>query len=112
MAPYSAGDFAGAADRLGQRLRTDPGDERARFYLGVSLLLTGHPDQSIEPLHRVAEESDLLSSDASWYLAVACLATGDDSRAVALLRDLAAQGGDRGDRARALLVEIEGQQKR
>jgi hypothetical protein len=112
MVPYSAGDFAGAADRLGQRLRTDPGDERARFYLGVSLLLTGHPDQSVEPLRRVAEESDLLSSEASWYLAVACLATGDDSRAVALLRDLAAQGGDRGDRARALLVEIEGQQKR
>jgi hypothetical protein len=112
MEPYAARDFAGAADRLRQRLRTDPGDERALFYLGVSLVLTGHPDQSIEPLRRVAEESDLLSSDASWYLAVACLATGDDSRAVALLRDLAAQGGDRGARARELLDEIEGRKDR
>jgi hypothetical protein len=112
MAPYDARDFAGAADRLGQRLRTDPGDERARFYLGVSLLLTGHPDQSVDPLRRVVEESDLLSSNASWYLAVACLKTGDVDRATALLRDLAAQEGNRGARARQLLGEIEGQPKR
>jgi hypothetical protein len=112
MEPYVAKDYVGAVERLNRRVRDDPGDEQARFYLGVSLLLTGHPAESVEPLRRVAEESDPLSSDASWYLAVAWIKTGDEDRAVALLQDLAAQPGDRGERARALLADIGGRSKR
>jgi cytochrome c-type biogenesis protein CcmH/NrfG len=112
MAPYVQRDFPAAAGRLGRRLGDDPNDERARFYLGVSLLLAGRAEESVEPLRRVAERHDVLSGDASWYLAAACLETGDDAGAAALLRELAGRGGDRGMRARELLERIEAEPKR
>jgi hypothetical protein len=112
MEPYVAGDFAGAATRLNRRLRAGPNDDRTLVFLGVSLLLAGEPDEAVEPLRRVAEGRGTLSGDASWYLAVACLKTGDEACAVARLNDWAAQAGDRGERARRLLQEIEGSPKR
>jgi TolA-binding protein len=107
MEPYASGDFAGAAQRLDRRLHGDPRDDRARYYLGVALLLAGRPAESLQPLREVAEGNGDAAADASWYLTAACLKTGDEARAAVLLRELASKPGPHSARARELLGELE-----
>ena len=54
IAPYRTGDFVEAVTRLDRRLRDDPGDERARFYLALSCLKMGNEDRAVALLRDIA----------------------------------------------------------
>jgi tetratricopeptide repeat protein len=86
MEPYVRDDFAVAERRLAGYLARHPRDPRALFYRGVSLLLLGRAAESIEPLERAASRPSALAGEAGWYLALACLKSGDTGRAAAQLR--------------------------
>lgn len=107
MEPYARDAWAEASSRLERRLRVEPRDERARFYLGVARLLDAKPAEAAEALRPLAEGSSDRSVDASWYLALALLETGDADAARSHLRRVASGEGPSAARARRLLGEIE-----
>lgn len=108
MEPYVASDYGTAVDRLERRLRAHPEDDRARFYLGVSYLLGGRPQDALPPLRRVAAASSELSDETAWYLALASLKSGDVAAARPILARIASTPGARSEQAREWLREIDG----
>ena len=108
MAAYEAGDFEPAARLLAKAVEESPRDDRARFYLGVTLLLLRRPAEALEPLERAAAASAAgVRLEARWYLALASLQSDRTERARAILQGVAAdRQGSRAQEARALLARI------
>jgi len=107
MVPYTSGDYAGAIERLNRVGLSHPGDDRIRFFHGVSLLLAGRPVDAESSLIVLARSPGPLAREASFYAALARLKTGDEAGALELLTPLAADETELGTRARALLAKIQ-----
>jgi tetratricopeptide (TPR) repeat protein len=103
MARYRRGDFAGAVPGLEEHLRRHADDQRAAFYLGVSLLATHQAEAAARRLERVASAGDSPYEEEAWYLlAKAHIERGDVGAAIAALDRTAALKGERAGEARAL----------
>jgi hypothetical protein len=107
MAAYRRGDYAGAERRLAARLRESPDDRAAQLYRGVALVLLRRAPEAIAPLAEAAEHGEpALAAEARWYLALARLEAGAREAAIADLRRLAADDGQRRAAARELLHRL------
>lgn len=106
MEAYARDDFAAAERDLGAHLRQDPGDRRASFYRGVSLLLLGRAGEARPPLTAAAEGQGAAALEARYYLALACLRSGEAAAAEASLLVVERDSPARRDEARALLRRL------
>lgn len=94
LAPYRAGDYVRATERLSEWVRLSPSSGEGHFYLGVAQLLAGDPQAAAVSLARA---HDLLPAarrrEVNWYQAAAAQRAGDVSGARARLQTLCAQAG-------------------
>jgi hypothetical protein len=102
---YAAGDYRGACDRLAETPGQGPLEDVRTVYLGSALALRGRHAQAVAVLGSIDlwRLPDPWGAEGLWTLSVALRATGEVARADAILRDLAAEPGPVGDRARAAL---------
>jgi hypothetical protein len=109
MARYAKQDYAGAASALRSVANAQPGLVAAKFYLGISLLLSGDRIAGIQELRdlSMAGDSPYLER-ARFYLAKGLIAEHDIHRAQQQLEDLVSQHGDLGKQATVLLSQIRG----
>jgi TolA-binding protein len=107
MARYTKQDYAGTAAALRAVTNSTPAFPAARFYLGISLLLSGDHIAGIQELRALttAGETTYLER-ARFYLAKGLIAEHDVPRAQQQLEALIAQHGDLEKQAAVLLAEI------
>ena len=107
MALYRKQDYAGAASALRTVTNSAPGFDAAKFYLGVSLLMSGERIAGIEELRALTESEDQpFLERARFYLAKGLIAEHDVHRARQQLESLIQQHGDFEKQAAALLDQI------
>jgi len=107
IARYRKQDYAGAASALRAVTNAQPDFAPAKFYLGISLLLSGDRIAGIQELRPLTDagEGPYLER-ARFYLAKGLIAEHDVQRAQQQLEDLIAQHGDLEKQATALLGQI------
>jgi len=104
MKIYQSGDYAAAARQLDGVVAQEPALTEARFYLGISSIVSGNSAAGIEQLRRVVAEGDTpWLEQARLNLAKALIAGGDRAGARAELEQVAAIRGDLAGEARKLL---------
>ena len=107
MARYATADYAGAASALRAVSTAQPNFVPARFYLGISLLLTGDRIAGIQELRELTMAGDTPYLErARFYLAKGLLAEHDVHRAQQQLEDLIEQHGTLEKQATVLLAQI------
>ncbi len=107
MARYTKQDYAGAAWALRAVTNADPDYLAARFYLGISLLLSGDHIAGIQELRALTTAGDNPYRErARFYLAKGLIAEHDVQRAQQQLEALIAQHGDLEKQATVLLAQI------
>jgi len=108
MGRYLDRDYAGAAAALRALVERAGAGLEARFYLGVSELLSGQAPAAEKDLAvAAAAADDAVAGPARLYLARAHLARGDAAGAREVLRRLAASASGQAAAARALLAELD-----
>jgi TolA-binding protein len=105
---YSKADYARAIPELRAAAAAQPELVAARFYLGISLQLSGDSASGIQELRAVilAGETPYLDR-ARFYLAKALLGRRDIQGAQSELQNIIARHGDLEPQARALLAQIQ-----
>jgi hypothetical protein len=107
MALYNKQDYAGASSALRPVADANPGFPAARFYLGVSLLLSGDHIAGIQELRALTMAGDSAYLERGrFYLAKALIAEHDMARAQEQLQALIAQHGGLEKQAAALLAQL------
>jgi TolA-binding protein len=107
MALYQKQDYSGAASALRAVTDAQPGLTEARFYLGVSLLLSGDRIAGIQELRALTDGGDTPYLERGrFYLAKGLLAEHDAKRAQEQLESLIEQHGNLEKQATALLQQI------
>jgi TolA-binding protein len=107
MAFYNVQDYSHAGAALRDFLRTQPDLVAARFYLGVSLLLSGDRIAGIQELRDLTEAGDgPYLERARFYLAKGLIAEHDLGRAREQLENLISGHGALETQAAALLSQI------
>jgi hypothetical protein len=92
---YMAQDFAGSADQLEAFLKEFPDNQIARFYLGLALVEQSRWAEALPHLETVQNARREYWEEASWYLALASLRTGDKDAAQKALEPLILPGSGR-----------------
>ena len=94
LAPYQAGDYAGAISGLERVVRDHPADPEGFLYLGVSHLMAGRAAEAINPLETARALAPANRRDEiDWYLATAEQRAGNADASRGRLRALCAGGG-------------------
>ena len=88
-------DFAGSAAQLEAFLQDFPDNLVARFYLGLALMEQSRWDEALPHLETVQNARREYWEEASWYLALASLRTGNKSAAQKALAPLVNPGSGR-----------------
>lgn len=112
MALYEKSDYPSAAAALRAVSNAQPDLEAARFYLGISLLLSGNRISGIQELSALTDDGKTSYVDrARFYLAKGLIAEHDLKRAQEQLRLLVDGHGDFEKEAAALLAKIQTSQE-
>jgi tetratricopeptide (TPR) repeat protein len=107
MAAYVEKRYDDAVELLEAALKDQPGAPDINFYLGISLLMKGKPEESVGPLQTAAaNEKSPYQQSAHFFLAKAYLQTADLARAENELQIAASTPGSRASEARSLLERI------
>ncbi len=107
MAQYTQQKYADAARALRAVADSKPDFAAARFYLGISLLLSGNRIAGIQELDGLTMAGDSPYLERSrFYLAKGLIAEHDIPRAQQQLQDLIAQHGHLEKQATALLGQL------
>lgn len=107
MARYAKQDYTGAASALRAVVDANPGFVAAKFYLGISLLLSRDRIAGIQELRDLTMAGDgPYLERARFYLAKGLLAEHDIRRAQQQLEGLISQHGDLEKQASVLLSQI------
>ena len=89
---YSQRNYLEAMVNLKYTLVNNPGDNEVNFYLGICLLLTNKPRDSIREFNIILEsENDPLINDAKWYKALALIKLDRIPQAKRLLGELSSE---------------------
>jgi hypothetical protein len=102
-----AGNRPGALDRLATIAKAFPDESDAHLALGATLLADGQAAESIAPLERArALASGEAADEVDWFLAIACVQTGDVERGRTLARTVCDHRGPRSAVACAGVAEL------
>jgi tetratricopeptide (TPR) repeat protein len=99
---FRSGHYKDAAERLNTVIAAYPDEPHALYYLGLARLLDARPFDAVEPLEKtrtLAANDPWLSTNASWYLAVALERSDRVDRAILILTQLCGRGDARGVQA-------------
>lgn len=108
MAAYQKQDYAQSASALRAFTLAKPDYAAARFYLGITLLLTNERIAGIQELRAVTAMGDgPYQERARFYLAKGLIAEHDIPRAEKQLQDVITQHGDLEKQATVLLAQIQ-----
>lgn len=107
MRHYTNADYAGAATELSEIVLAHPDDVEARFYLGISLVLSKQTESGVRQLREVisAGQTPYLEP-ARFYLAKTLLGRGDLSGAQQELQDVQAMHGELEKQATSLIQQM------
>lgn len=109
LAPYQAGNYAQAAQKLEGLAEKYPRSAEVPFYCGVSLLFEGRNAAAAEKLQRAGTlASGRLGAESRWYLAIAYIREGREAQAIPLLHDLCQEPGEYQSRACSGLGQLSG----
>ena len=106
MALYKKQSYSGAASALREVADAQPDLTSARFYLGISLLLSGDRIGGIQELRSLTDGAGSYRERARFYLAKGLLAEHDSKRAQEELQRVIEQRGELEKQATALLEQI------
>ena len=107
MQRYIQHDYAGAVVPLEEAVRLDADLQPASFYLGISDLMLGHPDEAVTQLSRLARMGpNPYTEESHWYLAKAFLKKRDLVSAQRELEAVATLNGPHLAEARQVLELI------
>ena len=107
MTAYQGGDFSKAIPLLEAVVRSAPGDDDARFYLGASYALTSRWRDAIEMLRPLlTRRESAYAEEAAFLTARAYVQLNDVAAAIAALDATIALDGDRAAEARALRARL------
>jgi TolA-binding protein len=107
MALYQKQDYPDAASALHAVTQANPQFVPARFYLGISLLLSGSRIAGIQELRDLAAVDTPYKERARFYLAKGLIAEHDARRAQEQLQAVIAQHGPLQKDAAALLAKLQ-----
>ncbi|MDP6538129.1 MAG: hypothetical protein QF903_10825 [Planctomycetota bacterium] len=106
---YRSGDYEGAAVAFTEVLAAggEMPVELVQFFLGQSHLAAGAAEPAATAFRFVLEgENASLAVEASWYLALSCVRTGDVATAKEQLDSLVSSKGYKADVAKMLLAQM------
>jgi hypothetical protein len=103
---YDKRDYAQAAT-LFRALLQNQQDPGALLLLGNSNLMIGNTDEAIANFSQLVNEPSELSVQAKWFLSLAYLKKDDTTRALPLLKELAATDVSYAAKAREILKDME-----
>ena len=106
MDSYEKADYPAAASLLRAVSNAQPEFAAAKFYLGVSLLLSGDRIAGIQELRALKESESPYSERAQFYLAKGLISERDLRRAQEQLEQVVARHGKLEREATALLARI------
>lgn len=110
--PYSERNFAEAVRRLEDVVRRYPQSALANLHLGASLLMVHQPTEALPALERAEQLSGdpELTAEAGWYVALALLGGGENTRGLQKLESICRSGTARAERACAGARELRAQE--
>ncbi|MDP6410301.1 MAG: tetratricopeptide repeat protein [Planctomycetota bacterium] len=106
---YRSGDYEGAATAFTEVLVAggEMPVELVQFFLGQSHLAAGTVEPAVVAFQAVVEgENDNLAIEARWFLALACIRTGDAATAREQLEHLVSEKAYNADPAKMLLAQM------
>jgi Tetratricopeptide repeat len=106
MALYSMEKYSDAIPPLSEAVRLDPARPIFTFYLGISYLVSGTPDEAIAQLAKVAAQDNPYTEEAHWFLSKAYLKKRDFRSARAELQTVRSLQGAHASAAQDLLQQI------
>lgn len=104
---YNRKEYRTAADLFAKTLQEKPGLIVPQFYIGQCELALKQPEKAIPSFGKVIAHGDnAYVMQAKWYLALAYLATGKQTQAIPLLRELSQQNSAFSEQANRILEEL------
>ncbi len=103
---YNNGDFQGASTGFSYLLLKNNSAVEPRFFLGITQLAMEQYKTAISLLSEVASTSGDYGMDATWYLGLTYLKTGEKEKAIASFRLLESNPGFYQERSRKLLRHL------
>jgi tetratricopeptide (TPR) repeat protein len=86
---YANGNYSPAANAFQQLMDFNKENISYRFYFGLSLLGSNETREAIEIMEELLEtRNHLFTEQSRWYLALAYISAGDESKAVDILRTI------------------------
>jgi anti-sigma factor RsiW len=107
MRAYRNRDWTVATEGLRSSLKKDPEAAAPRFFLGVTLLLSGQPAHAVKELATVAAGTSPFATEARFRIAQGWLLLNREPEARAALAPLVAANGDFTVPARELLARLD-----
>lgn len=78
---YKRGDYIQAVSDFSKALKINPSSNATMFFLGISKLGSGDLNGAVTSLEKVMNNKGDFSAEATWYLGLACLKTGNKEKA-------------------------------
>jgi TolA-binding protein len=103
---YRTGDYKSAVASFSEILSKDSLSVASRFLLGLSYQAMNEFDNAVAQLKKVAGSSNTYRKEATWYLGLAYLRTGDKEKAAVCIRFLAQSPGYYSERAKEILRHL------
>ncbi|HEX2922170.1 MAG TPA: tetratricopeptide repeat protein [Bacteroidales bacterium] len=103
---YKSGDYEKAAAVFEESSLQDPKNSSPLFYLGLTDIEKGDYSKAINRLLNVAGTQGIYSKEATWYLGLAYLKTGNIQRAKECFNTLAVDDGFYKDRSQKILRRL------
>jgi len=78
---YRTGNYQAASVLFSKTMLNKQLSDPSKFFLGLTEIELNNPGRAVELLETVANTPGIYSGDATWYLGLACLKTGDRDKA-------------------------------
>lgn len=92
LTAFQQQDFKSAISQLEQHLERFPDDSQGYFWAGITQLEIGNSNQAIKHLEIAKSQETEENEKASWYLALAYLQKGENSKALEIIKNLESAG--------------------
>jgi TolA-binding protein len=100
---YKSGNFKAAETGFSESMVSEPTFLQAHFFLGITEIELKNPSKATELLGEVANRKGDYAKEATWYLGLAYIKTGDKIRASKCFELLAKSPGFYSDRSQKIL---------
>lgn len=107
MQLYDRKQFAESTEEFEFILETNPEQDKAHFYLGISQLFSGQSGLATKTFQSLNARKHPFQDESKWYLSIALLNVGKTDEAKEYLQDLSRRTGKIGNDAKKILNKLE-----